>query len=204
MVGGAFIFNSITEKSLGVEERGNAMGADMGSAESVEDMCARLRAKYTTRAGGAPDGGCPAAMEVGTAHSEQSTADTFRRATREREVRCCPKCQGSRELREDYNFRVIYRECDECDGEGTIIFDSSGKRVMKVCECLLYFHTSLLLLRDITCTYTMRLIQHIFGTYAMSKHVREQSADSAGHDDDGGLAARRRTKKLEVRSLSSV
>ena len=114
MVGGTFIFNSITEKSLGVEERENAMGADMGSAESVEDMCARLRAKYTTRAGGAPDGGCPAAMEVGTAHSEQSTADTFRRATREREVRCCPKCQGSRELREDYNFRVIYRECDEC------------------------------------------------------------------------------------------
>ena len=48
------------------------------------------------------------------------------------EVRCCPKCEGQRELREEYNFRLIYRECDFCDGEGTISFDMEGKRILAV------------------------------------------------------------------------
>ena len=122
------------------------MRADMGSgAESVEDTCTRLRAKYSTRE--ARDEGRVTGGVVMTADDD----DAFRQGggTRsEREVRCCPKCQGQRELREEYNFRIIYRECDECDGEGTLVLDSMGKRVVKVCficsVALSFLFTSLL------------------------------------------------------------
>ena len=131
---------TITEQMEDVRGNDAPTAAAAGGEESVDEMCRRLRAKYEgARAGrdGASDASGAAASHfpVGQqpapgppAPSTSTGADAVRRA----EVRCCPKCEGQRELREEYNFRVIYRECDHCDGEGTISFDAQGRRILVV------------------------------------------------------------------------
>ena len=113
-----------------------------GDEESVDAICRRLRAKYQHRHG--DEAGANPATGITEAHQcaekvvrpPTETATVSALATSgsapRTEVRCCPKCEGQRELREEYNFRLIYRECDFCDGEGTISFDMEGKRILAV------------------------------------------------------------------------
>ena len=103
------------------------------SEESVEDICARLRSKYNSER---VSNDVSESMDtesdfiqhrplVDLSQPQLTSAATVSNF----DVRCCPKCEGSKEIKEEYNFRVITKECDDCDGEGTLLFDSTGKRV---------------------------------------------------------------------------